>query len=266
MSPEQLEVFKEWFVEYVRSFYTADDDFLNQNIRLKECHTFRVCKEMRELAAALEMDAGDTLLAETIALFHDVGRFPQFQQYRTYKDTISENHCRLALTVLCQHHVLAQLSEEERTLIETAVEFHGVKDLPELDERTGHFAKMIRDVDKIDIFELLVTNYRILAETPEKFTWELEYPDTPDCNPAIIEAILKNQKISYEQLQTVNDAKLLQIGWVFDIYFDYSLQQIYDRGYLQAIIDLLPQTDAVKQVTDHILRYTCERIGRPHAG
>jgi putative nucleotidyltransferase with HDIG domain len=266
MTPEQLEVFKEWFVEYVRSFYTADDDFLNQNIRLKECHTFRVCKEMHQLAEALEMNAADAVLAEAIALFHDVGRFPQFQQYRTYKDTISTNHCLLALKMLREHQVLAHVSQEERAIIEIAVEFHGVKDLPELDERTGHFAKMIRDVDKIDIFELLVTNYRILAETPEKFTWELEYPDTPDCNPVIIEAILNNRKISYEQLQSVNDAKLLQIGWVFDVYFDHSLKQIYDRGYLQAIIDLLPQTEAVRQVTDHILRYTCERIGRPHAG
>lgn len=266
MTPEQLVIFKEWFTEYVRSFYTAEDDFLNQNIRLKECHTHRVCKEMRQLAAALNLAADDALLAETIALFHDVGRFPQFQQYRTYKDTISTNHCLLALKVLREHQVLANVPEAERSVIEQAVEFHGVKDLPELDERTEPFAKMIRDVDKIDIFELLVTNYRILAEEPEKFTWELEYPDTPDCNPAIIEAILNNQKISYELLQSVNDAKLLQIGWVFDVYFDYSLKQIYDRGYLQTIIDLLPQTEAVRKATEHVLQYTRERIGLSDVG
>ena len=59
----------------------------------------------------------------------------------------------------------------------------------------------------------------------------------------------------------VNDAQTAatRLG-CFDIYFDCSLKQIHDRGYLQAIIDLLPQTDDVKRVADHILAYTTERI------
>ncbi|MBL7214505.1 MAG: HD domain-containing protein [Phycisphaerae bacterium] len=261
MKQEQLEVFKQWFTEYVRSFYTADDDFLNQNIQLKECHTHRVCKEMCQLTDALKMNRNGVLLAETIALFHDVGRFPQFKQYRTYKDTISENHCMLALKVLDEHQVLANLVGDEKAVIEKAIEFHGTKELPALDNRTLHFAKMIRDADKIDIFELLVTNYRILAEEPERFTWELEFPDTPECNPEIITAILNNQLIGYDTIKTVNDAKLLQLGWVFDVYFDYTLKQIHDRGYLQAVIDLLPDTEEIRQVSNHIMNYTQQRIG-----
>ena len=49
MQKLQLDSYKQWFTEYVRTFYAADDDFLNQNINLKECHTHRVCKEMRDL-------------------------------------------------------------------------------------------------------------------------------------------------------------------------------------------------------------------------
>lgn len=262
MEQAQLEKFKQWFTDYAQSFYTAEDEFLNNNIRLKECHTYRVCREMRDLAASLNMNETDTRLAETIALFHDVGRFPQFQQYRTYKDTISENHCLLALKILCGKPVLDGLTAEERTIIEKAIEFHGAKELPALDEPILTFAKMIRDTDKIDIFELLVDNYRILAEEPDKFKLELEFPDTPECTPAIIEAILNNQLISYDSLKTVNDAKLLQLGWVLDVYFDHTLKRIYDRGYLQAIIDLLPKTEDVKRATDHILQYTRKTIDR----
>jgi hypothetical protein len=260
MKQVQLTTFKNWFTEYVATFYTADDDFLNRNIQLKECHTHRVCNEMRQLAGALNIQGNDMLLAETIALFHDVGRFPQFKQYRTYKDQISENHCLLALRVLADHDVLADLSDEEQAIIEQAVEFHGAKDLPQLDDWTMHFAKMIRDADKIDIFELLVENYRILAEEPEKFTWELEYPNISECSPAIIDAIMNQQLIDYRKLKTVNDAKLLQLGWVYDIYFDWSLRQIYDRGHLQTIIDLLPKSDPVKQATNYILAYVQNRI------
>jgi hypothetical protein len=260
MNKSQLDGYKRWFTEYVRTFYTVDDDFLNQNINLKECHTHRVCKEMRDLSFALKMNPADFFLAETIALFHDVGRFEQFKQHRTYKDTISINHCLLGLDVLRKHRLLASLAGDERAIIEKAVEFHGSIKLPSLDERTLHFAKMIRDVDKLDIYELLVKNYRVLAETPEKFKWEVEFPDTPECNPSIVEALMNNDLVDYRQIQTINDAKLLQLGWVFDVYFDQTLIQIYDRCYLQALTNFLPKTKEIKQVTDHVLAYVQNRI------
>ena len=260
MQESQLQTFKGWFTDFVRGFYTADDDYLNANIQLKECHTHRVCNEMRQLTAALKMDENDTLIAEAIALFHDVGRFPQFQKYRTYKDTTSENHCLLALKVLGEHNVLVDLSDDDRFIIKKAIEYHGVKELPPLDERTLHFAKLIRDTDKIDIFELLIKNYRLMAEDPKKFKWEVEFLDTPECNPEIIQALLNRELIHYDKIKTINDAKLLQLGWAYDVYFDGSLKQIYDRGYLQAIIDLLPETEEVRQVADCVLSYVKNRI------
>ena len=260
MKHQQLEAFKQWFTDYVRSFYNATDEYLNHNIQLKECHTHRVCKEMRELAAALGMGPQQAHMAETIALFHDVGRFPQFKRYRTYKDTISENHCLLALKVLNEHEILTTLTDGERAIIKQAIEYHGAKELPALDEPAMTYAKMIRDTDKIDIFELLVENYRILAYEPENFKWELEFPDTPECNSEIINAIMHQQPIGYEKIKTINDAKLLQLGWAFDINFSHSLKQIYDRGYLHGIINLLPKTDEIEEVTRHILDYTKRRI------
>jgi hypothetical protein len=215
---------------------------------------------MRQLARALDINDDDSMLAEVIALFHDIGRFPQLKQYRTYKDQISENHCLLALKVLAEYDVLKDIYADDRAVVEKAIEFHGAKELPRLDERTLHFAKMIRDADKIDIFELLVMNYRLFAEDPDNFPWEVEYPDTPECNPKIIDAVIHRELIEYRELKTINDAKLLQLGWVYDIYFDWSLQQIHDRGYLHAIIELLPKTDDVKKVADCVLTYVTDRI------
>ncbi len=261
MQQEQLENLKQWFAGFVAGFYADGDEFLNQNIKLKECHTHRVCNEMRLLTAALRLDDEDCWLAEAVALLHDVGRFPQIQKYRTYKDQDSENHCLLGVKVLEEAGVLENLDADERAVILKSVEFHGEKEPPKLDVQTELFAKLIRDADKIDIFELLVENYRILAEEPENFPWEVEFPDTDECNPDVIDAILNRQLIHYSKIKTINDAKLLQLGWVYDIYFDFSLQQIHDRGYLQAMIDLLPKTEQVKQATGAILKYTQNRIG-----
>ena len=261
MKQKQLENLKTWFTQFVSGFYTEDDAFINKHIQLKECHTHRVCKEMRDLVAALGMDENDGLIAETIALLHDVGRFPQLQKYRTYKDEKSENHCLLALKVLAEYDVLAELSADEREIIERAIEFHGIKELPKLDERTLHFAKLIRDADKIDIFGLLILYYRQMEANPEDFGKEVvEYSFSPECNPEIIDALMNGELIHYEQIKTINDAKLMQLGWVYDVNFDWSLKQIHDRGYLQTIIEMLPETEPVKQARNYILDYTQKRI------
>lgn len=261
MQNAQLKTLKRWFTDFVADFHTEDDAFVDRHVQLKECHTHRVCKEMRQLTEALKMDDNDTLIAETIALLHDVGRFPQIQIYRTYKDERSENHCLLALKVLAEHDVLVDFPDDERAIVEQAIEFHGVKELPTLDERTMHFAKLIRDADKIDIFDLLIKYYRQLAKDPEAFGKEvIEYSTSPECNPEIIDALMDHKLIHYDQIKTINDAKLMQLGWVYDIYFDWSLKQIHDRGYLQAIIDLLPKTEQVKQATDCVLGYTAKRV------
>ena len=223
-------------------------------------HTLDVVSNAEVIGSYCMLDENSMNILRMSALFHDVGRFPQFQKYRTYNDMASENHCLLALKVLAEHNVLSALDEDERAVIEKAVEFHGAKELPELDERTLYFTKLVRDADKIDIFELLAENYRILANDPENFKWELEFPDTPECNPEIIDALMNHQLIHYDQIKTINDAKLLQLGWVYDIYFDYSLKQIYNRGCLQTIIDLLPKTDEVRQATECVLNYAAGRV------
>ena len=262
MQKEQLDQLKEWFGGYVRTFYVPDDEFLNNNLHLKECHTRRVCAEMRSLTESLDMTPEDALLAEAIALLHDIGRFEQFKKYRTYKDPLSENHCLLGLRILSEKDKLKSLASEERSVIEKAIEFHGAKELPTLDERTLHFAKMIRDTDKLDIFHLCAENYRLFHENKKAFTFEVEFADSTEVTPGILDAILSSQLIDYRLLRTLTDAKLLQLGWVFDTYFDWTLRQMRDRSYIDGILCWLPDTAPVQQAVRHIRNYVTTRLDR----
>ena len=263
MQTKQLDRLKQHFAEYVRTFYTPGDDYLNNNLHLKECHTRRVCAEMRALAAALEMNDGDTLLAETIGLLHDVGRFEQFKKYRTYKDALSENHCLLGLRIIGQQNLLDPLGPEEQAIIRTAIEFHGAKELPQMDRRSLHFSRMIRDADKLDIFCLSVENYRLFHENKKAFAFEVEFPDRPEVSSEILEAVLNNRLIDYRLLATLTDAKLLQLGWVYDVHFDWTLRQMRDRGYIDGIARWLPDTEPAQRALRHIQTYVAKRLGTP---
>ena len=136
MKKSQLEYYKKWFDGYVAGFY-GPDEYVNANIRLKEDHTRYVCEEIRYLAEEVGLEGNEGRVAQCIALFHDVGRFPQFIKYGTYNDTRSESHSTWALEVLKDEKLLEPLERWEAEVIRKAIAFHGIKDLPEgLDERT----------------------------------------------------------------------------------------------------------------------------------
>jgi len=255
MEQEQLSRFKVWFDNYVTMFY-GDDEFVNANIELKEKHSHRTCEEMLYLADQLGLSCEQRRLAETIALFHDVGRFKQFIECRTYNDPRSVNHCLLGVEVLQKTKVLECLEEQEKELIEKAVEYHGIKELPSgLKGDCLLFSKLIRDADKLDIFYVVTEYYEQYRRNPEGFKLEIELPDEPGYSAKIVEAIMQGRKVDYSKLQTWNDMKLLQLGWVYDVNFTATLKRIKERKFLEKIAGFLPINDDIKKVKEKVLGF-----------
>jgi len=265
MNKGQIDKLKTWFDRYVAGFY-GDDGYVNANLKLKEVHSRRVCHEMQYLAGELALEPDRARLAEAIALLHDVGRFEQFVKYRTYNDPRSVDHSRLALEVLRGHNVLEQLEQREMTIIEKAIEYHGLKALPDgLDGELALFCKLIRDADKLDIYRVVADNYQSFHRDPAGFVLELELPDEPGYSREVVEDILHERPTDYSRLRTLNDMKLLQLGWVFDINFNATLRRIRQRGFLEMICGFLPQTDDTNAVRRKVFSYVDARIGTNHA-
>ena len=51
-----------------------------------------------------------------------------------------------------------------------------------------------------------------------------------------------------ENVRTLTDFKLLQIGWVFDINFQPTLECVKDRHYLQMIRRVLPASEKIDTI------------------
>ncbi len=203
--------FLSWFRNYVKSFYTEDPK-IQRNIRLKEEHTLRVCKESLRLGKALNLNENALRLAETIALFHDIGRFEQFKTYGTFNDQVSENHATLGLKVLKATNILRQLTKAEQNIVYLAIQYHNVRKAPDnADEITELHSKLIRDADKLDIW-YVVTNYYTERHRQRNPALELELPDTPEYSLCFIDDILNNRVSNSHYLKTFNDMKLLQLG------------------------------------------------------
>ncbi len=253
MERNPLERFKRWFTEYSSRFF-GDDECVNANLRLKQEHTARTCSEIVHLAQELALDDNEVRIAELTALFHDVGRFPQFAQYRTYNDSRSIDHGQRGVEVLCEEGVLDSLSAEERQWVQTAVGLHNRKSLPSaLKGRALLFTKLIRDADKIDIFRVVMDYYRRYREDPDNFPLEVELPDVPEYCPEVLEAVMNEEAVDWAKLRTLTDARLCQLGWVYDLNFTPSLRRIDECGYLTDLIGFLPPDDAIQRLCRKVL-------------
>jgi putative ubiquitin-RnfH superfamily antitoxin RatB of RatAB toxin-antitoxin module len=262
METSQFKDIEKWFEAYVAGAY-GDDEFVNANLKLKEEHSKRTADEMEYLATSIKLDGACVILATAIGLLHDVGRFEQFMAYRTYNDAKSTNHGRLGIKVLRDHMVLAQIDQSEMSVIETAVEYHGVREIPAgIAGNRLKFTRLIRDADKIDIYAVVIAGQRAYEANPKKFMLEIEYPLAGDCSPEVIEAVSRGVTVDYKLLKTMSDVRLLQIGWVYDINFAAALSRIKKRGYLDELALMLPHDTAVQAVVERIMRFVDERIAR----
>lgn len=254
MNPETLDEMKNWFTRYVAGYYTGEPEH-DRNIRLKEDHTDRVCRNMSQLCQSLDLPPADSHLATAIALFHDVGRFEQYRRYRTFNDMKSKNHAFLGLQSLARHRVLSDLDIAERRTVTYSIACHNAATLPaETTERMRLFMKLIRDADKLDIWQVVVDYYRERAVKPNK-TIELDLPDTPECSQSALDALREGRFVRIHEMKTLNDFKLLQISWVFDLNFSRSFEILQARQFIERIAETLPDTPEARDAVGCAFRY-----------
>ena len=240
ITPPDLKHLKAWFTAYAATFCRGDVE-QQRNGRLKEEHTHRVCREIVDLGEQVGLDAHQRALAETIALFHDIGRFEQYAHYRTFRDGISENHAHLGVAVLEKEGVLSGLALPLQSIILQAIAHHNVAVLPQAENEAWHFyTRLLRDADKLDIWRV-VTEYYETAALQRNETIELGLPDSPGYSPQVVEDLRGRRIVRVNHLRNLNDFKLLQMGWIFDINFAPTMLRVRERGYLEKIRKGLPR-------------------------
>ncbi|MBU1182531.1 MAG: HD domain-containing protein [Pseudomonadota bacterium] len=253
MNIDLVSSLKDWFADYVSRFYTNDPEY-NRPINLKEEHTKRVCGNIIMIGKELGLSPEDMTTAEIIALFHDVGRFRQYEIYHTFVDALSENHAKLGLRQIGIHKVFSGFPKNRKIFISKAIAYHNAAFLPEgEDEKTLLFMKLIRDADKLDIWKVFLDYY---MEKCHSDAIVLGLPDKPSFSEKVLESIRMREFAKMKDLKTLNDFKLLQISWVFDINFIPSFRAIKNNNFIGMIEETLPKvkeiTGAVKIARDHV--------------
>jgi len=251
MTQDDVVFLRSWFEDYTKRF-PAEDVEVEANLRYKKEHSLRVRNYMLILGRNLQLDANQMFLAEVIGLFHDVGRFEQYVKYHTFKDHKSEDHAKLGLSVLEREEILSgRVSKLENEIILTSIRNHNQRVIHEtVSGNTLLFCKLIRDADKLDIFEQVISFYENPSGTPH-FAVEGNHKDER-YSPEIIQGILSGKQISYTSVKTLVDSKLIRLSWMLDLTFPAALKIAKRKQFFERLRAYIPVTVDTHKVFQYI--------------
>lgn len=235
----------EEFTKYVNNY-----DMNDENIRLKYNHSIRVMELSRKYAQILGFNDEDIYLATLIGLLHDIGRFEQLRVYHSYNDRETIDHAESGIEQLFDKGLIKNFTKDEKyyDIIKYAIKYHNKFKLPVCDnERMMVHAKLIRDVDKIDIVYLL----GYLGELNSKVTDD-------NLSPEIIAGFKNYSCVDDKYIRNHNDNLSRTFGYVFDIYNPELLPEIKKNIYY-----FYKQIDGekyFKEIYNIVNKYIDERI------
>src|SRR5208337_1572881 len=266
MNRDDLLLFKQWFPGYCAAFYTSDEED-GRNLALKEEHTARVCANILKIAGEESLGAGDAMIAEAAALFHDLGRFPQYAKYKTFMDGLSVNHGELGARELAGTGILNNLPVREQEIIITAVKFHNTFKVPDLACSDANiFLKLVRDADKLDIWRIFFEYYSNDMTKGRPTAVGLGLPDTPEYSREVLDRIFNKQLVPLAMLKTLNDFKLTKLSWVYDLNFRSSLRMAVEDQYIERVVAALPQTKEIRKTVEIVREYIRRRLEGDQSG
>jgi hypothetical protein len=259
MTHEDLARLKAWFEKYTDSFYSTNEED-NRNIMLKVEHSRCVRDNIVAIARGEGFDESDVMIAEIIGLFHDIGRFPQYAQYRTFRDAESKSHGLLGFKVLSESDMLSSIPPGEKMLILNAVRFHGAYAIPSiLNGDSVRYLRLIRDADKADIYRVFIEYYE---SPPEKRASATAFgvPDSPEYSRKMLNNIMQGRIAAYSDIRTENDFRLMKLSWLYDMNFDTSIRLVVEKGYIEKLMRMMPDRDDINAAMNRLREYIAKRL------
>ncbi len=245
--------------------YIAQDAEEALNFSLKKEHTLRVVQYIRELAESIALPEQLQRTAQCSALLHDIGRFPQYRQFRSFDDRKSGNHAVSGIKIIQQEQLLDSVEPDEKRQILRAIYFHNVFQIPAAAQNLDRtMIALLRDADKLDIFTIIADAYS--TDGPVNPVIDFELPETGSCSPFYVEGLLNRQLCSYTHIRSAEDVRLMRLSWIFDLNFTYSFKQVRASGFINRILKHLPgdsRTEMLRQSLESFLASQSEGLMEP---
>ncbi|OGV67257.1 MAG: hypothetical protein A2283_04930 [Lentisphaerae bacterium RIFOXYA12_FULL_48_11] len=242
--------------------YRDKNGTMHPVLMLKYDHSMRVATDSRDIARELGWSAGDIAIAETIGLLHDVSRFPQFAEYKTFLDHRSFDHGERGYQIIAKSDILSGLCESEQNQILNSVRYHNKKTIdPGMNSEELRFVNLIRDADKLDILSIV---YETIKNNRHKDYPEILSHVDPDgpATPELIAEIRKCGHGSYENVRSMTDMNLMRMTWVYNINYMPALQRLAKRGHLDQLDETMIKNPDVEELLAKARNFVADKLSK----
>ena len=259
MTEPDFPALKERFRSYALSFADTPEN-VPQAIRLKIDHTFDVCSITDWIAdreGGVFRGRGRTL-ALLGALFHDVSRFRQYREFRTFRDADSFDHGEISAEIFLGDFPLEELSPPETGLVAAAIRHHNKRVLPaNLPEEVQPFAKLLRDADKLSIIRI-IDEYLATPEEYQEAAVRIGMEETPGFTRELAQTAIDGGQIAHGAMRNLNDFKLSIFAWAQDINFSAAAEYILEKRLYETLRTFLPDD----RLMDELLAVSLARLNQ----
>jgi hypothetical protein len=157
---------------------------------------------------------------------------------------IQRDHAVLSAQLIQKMDFFQKISADIQLIILKSVENHNKLKLPKLDtEPQSVFARLLRDADKLDIFEYSYKFFKEKSGIQPIMTFDLI--NSVEVSEKIIKSIMAGKTAAVEDMKTMNDYKLLLISMAFDLNYKFTFRLISEKQYIQKIYETLPKRDQI---------------------
>jgi hypothetical protein len=249
MGEGQCHYIRNIFKEYTARFM-SDEPLYNKYMELKRYHTARVCENIIEIGRSLNMDQEELNFVEILAWLHDIGRFEQYHKYRTFDDSVSENHAVIGLRVIEQEKILDNFPTEHQEVLTRAILNHNLRSVPENEpEKIDFYSRIIRDADKLDIWRISIEMNITYKLQEEKLSDVYIVPQS------FINSFRNKQTLLMEHASTLYDNTLFKLSWIFDLNFSRSFELFIERKIGQDLFKKIPHSNELESIRKMIGEY-----------
>ena len=260
MTAEEFRTIREQFQSYVDGF-AEEGRSLHPVLQLKADHCERVAAEAKALAIDLGWPLPDRTAAEALGLLHDVGRFSQYADFGSFSDPVSVDHGLRGWEVVRAEGWLSDWAPEERGRMLDGIRYHNGRTIPDnLSRQSLAMVRLIRDADKLDIFEIVLSEVRRdgFQDLP-KMLPHLALDRTP--TPEMVRELRGKRNASSQGIRTLADFLLLQLSWVYTMNYAPTVRRFHERDLCGQVLDLLEVDAAVEAFRADIDDYVTTRLG-----
>ena len=231
--------------------YTANYDKNDINILVKYNHSFAVMDLITELAFRLNLDKEKMELARVIGLLHDIGRFEQLKEFKSFNDN-NMDHAEVGADYLFKEGHIRDFIEDSKydTIIEKAIRYHNKYAIPsDLTSEEELFCKLIRDADKIDIFKQEAINYDMVF-------------DAKEITPEVLEDIKNERLVDRNNVHTKSDDTIQSLSMVFDINYEETYDLLVETDNLDLFLSMTNVSEDSENLFKKVKEVLFDKVNR----